>query len=130
MFRTFIQVAALTLTFFAAIFLIKGMMLLKAEEIAGLSSTYWDFNSYTVKNITGSRADTIVGALLLFLGFLLQLGNALWPMRIGDFEVNRKGVLLGILVSCLIAIGGYYMSQSMQRSSEQEVISRLQSQQK
>jgi hypothetical protein len=102
MLRTFIQVVALTLTLSASVFLVKSSFVLSAKQIAGLSGTYWDYNLELAKNLSQQQADTRVGVLLLLSDFIFQMINLLWPMRICDFAVNRKGVIIAIIFSIII----------------------------
>ncbi len=122
MWRTFIQITALCLTLGSAFFLIKGVLFMPTKDIAQISSTYWNYNSNLVKNMTGSRADTIVGFFILLISFLFQMINSLWPMRIGDFEVNKTGVVLGMMVSFLIVLVSYKTAGVIQSSNEKQVI--------
>ena len=110
MIRTFIQISALWLTLISAILLVKSALRLKDQDMAKLASTYWDFNKASVEDITGSRADATVGSVLLFLGFLLQMINSLWPMRIDDFGVDCKGVIWGTITLFLIGGIGFFVS--------------------
>lgn len=92
------------------------------KDIAQISSTFYGYNLNLVKNMTGSRADTIVGFSILLISFLFQMINSLWPMRVSDFEVNKTGVVLGIMISFLIVLVSYKTAGVIQSSNEKQVI--------
>ncbi len=104
MFRTYIQVQALSLVLISSYFLIKGMLSISAKDLAELSKTKWGYNKAVTKNLTIQRADTIVGFILLLLSFLLQTINLLWPMRIGDFSISKMGVVIAIIATAIILL--------------------------
>jgi hypothetical protein len=104
MFRTFVQVQALSLVLLSSYFLIKGKLSLSAKDLARLSKTKWSYNKAVIKNLTTERADTIVGFALLLLSFLLQTINLLWPMRIGDFDVSKTGIVIAIITTAIILL--------------------------
>ena len=72
MLRTFIQVASLVLTIAAAVFLAKGGLALSPGAIAELAATKFDYNPDLLASFSAQRADTFVGTVLLFGGFILQ----------------------------------------------------------
>ena len=125
--RTFIQITALVLTLEAAFFLAKGNLGLSARVIAELSAMKLGHNPDVVRGLSVQRADTWVGVVLLLSALLFQLWNALWPLRIGDFGVNREGVILS-LVFCAIVFGiSWWVSHSYAGRTEaqvQEIISK------
>jgi hypothetical protein len=125
MLRTFIQVAALALTLISSIFLIKGSLLLSAKDIASLSSTYIGYNISSLKNLSNQQADTRIGAIVLLISFFLQMVNMLWPMRFCDFDINKKGVILGVCISLLIGIGFTYISKVISAKTQEQVKSIL-----
>ena len=90
--RTFIQTAALVVTLEAALFLAKGGLGLSAEDIALLSATRIGFNPELTDSLAQQQADTWIGVVLLLFAFLLQMWNALWPLRMG-ISVSTKAVL-------------------------------------
>ena len=102
MVRTFIQVFALILVLLSSFFLIRGNMTLKVTDLVHLSGTYFDYNKNLLKNLCEQKVDYSVGGALLLLSFFFQMLNFLWPMRIGDFGVNIRGVFLAIAVSAFL----------------------------
>lgn len=103
MLRSFMQMTALILTLGASIFLLKSNLGLTPEVISKISSTCWGYNALIVEGFAKQAADTRVGVILLLLAFILQLINALWPMRIDDFGVSWHGVLISIGF-CIIVV--------------------------
>lgn len=89
MVRTAIQVSALTLTFGAAVLLVRSGLTMTPQVVATLSSTYWDHNADAVRALSFQGAETQVGVALLMLAALLQLVNLLWPMYIDDYAPAR-----------------------------------------
>ncbi len=116
MFRTCIQITALSLVLISSYFLIKGVISLSAQDMIKLSqTTYGGTYMRMVKNLTQQKSGTIVGFVLLLASFFLSLINFLWPMRWVDFEVNRNGVILAVLVSIMIFLGAYKTSNVLKQ---------------
>jgi len=99
MFRTFIQVTTLLVVLLSSYFLIRGTITLSAQDLAELSKPKWGYHLGVAKNLVHQRSDTKIGFSLLLLSFFLQLINMLWPMKIGDFAVNKKGVFLAFFIA-------------------------------
>ena len=119
--RTFIQVTALLLTAEAAFFLARGNLGLSSLVIAELSAMKLGHNPDVVRSLSVQTADTWVGVVLLLVALLLQLGNALWPMRWDDFHVNRRGQILA-LIFCIGVFGiSWWASQSYAHRIETQV---------
>jgi len=87
---------ALILTLGASLFLLKSNLGLTPKTISKISSTYWNYNKSVVKEFAQQSADTRVGVILLLLAFILQLINALWPIRWKDLGIDWYGVLVSI----------------------------------
>jgi len=121
MLRTFIQITALCLTFVAAFFLIKGNLTLSTQDITKITQTRYSYNKEVVFNLAGQQADTMVGFSILMISFGLQMANSLWEMRYCDFAVNKKGLIISIIVSALILILGWYISNVMSDNIVNEV---------
>ncbi len=116
MFRTCIQITALSLVLISSYFLIKGVISLSAQDMIKLSqTTYGGTYMRMVKNLTQQKSGTIVGFVLLLASFFLSLINFLWPMRWVDFEVNHNGVILAVLVSIVIFLGAHKASNVLQQ---------------
>jgi hypothetical protein len=115
MVRTFIQVTALLFTVISAYFLIKSVIEMTPKDIAELSTTRFDYNPPVVRSLSKQRADTLVGFALLMTGLVLSLANLLWPMRYCDFDVNRNGAILAVLVSIVIFLGACKASNVLQQ---------------
>lgn len=122
MFRTFLQTQALFLVLLSSYFLIKGKLNLSAKNLAELSKTKWDYSKAVAKNLTTERADTFVGFVLLLLSFLLQTINLLWPMRIGDFSVNKVGVVIAITTTAAILLVATRLSIFLQNVFYKDVM--------
>lgn len=121
MVRTFIQVTALLIALVAAYFLAKGSISLSARDIAELSKTKWNYNSEVAKNLSKQQADARVGGILVFSSFILQMINLLWPMRIKDFAVDQRGVVLAICVSILFFIIASAASNKICDNTQKEI---------
>ncbi len=121
MLRTFIQVMALGVTLISSFFLIRGTIFLSAENIAEVSRSKWDYNLDVARNLTQSHVDTKIGFCFILLGFILQLINQLWPMRVSDFDVNRTGVLLAVMTSLMLLLIGWCASHALQENSYKKV---------
>lgn len=121
MLRTFIQVAALVLTLESAIFLTKGNLGLSAKLIAQLASTKWNYNFDVARSLSTQRADTWIGVILLLAAFGLQMWNSLWPMRIGDFAVDKTGVLVALVVCAIVFVGCLLLSNRIASVTEEAV---------
>jgi len=105
MLRTFIQVLGLSLVLLSSFFLIKGVLASSSKDLAALSGTYWGYNPVMMKNLAQQKADTLIGFILLLGSFLCQTIHLLWPLRIGDFKVDPKGVSLGVVSTIVILVG-------------------------
>lgn len=116
MLRSFIQMTALIFTLGASIFLLKSNLGLTPEAISKISSTYWDHNMPIAEGFARQAADTRVGVILLLSAFILQLINALWPMRIKDFGVSWHGVLISIgFCIIILTIAHWYANKLSER---------------
>lgn len=117
MWRTFIQVLALSIVLLSSFFLIKSTLMLSTTDLVMLSSTKWGYDLAVAKNLCQQRADTTIGFVLLLLSFMLQLLNMLWATRIGDFAVNKTGVVAAIIVAVLIFFIAYGASNLLYKTS-------------
>jgi hypothetical protein len=111
--RTFIQTAALIVTLEAALFFAKAGLGLSAENIALLSAIRIGFNPELVDSLAQQQGDPWVGVVLLLFAFLLQMWNALWPLRIGDFGVQKGGALCVLVFVVVLGVGAFYLSKQM-----------------
>ena len=102
MLRTFIQFTSITVTFIATCFWLRGAVSLSTRDLAEFASTYVGHNPSILESWAKQKADSIAAGLLLSLSFILQTCNALWPMRICDFEVNGWGVAISLAFSILL----------------------------
>jgi len=109
------------LTLEAAIFLSKGNLGLSAENIARLASTRWDYNLDLVQSLAQQSAETWVGVVLLLLAFILQMWNALWPLRWDDFNIHKSGVLSALVFSIVVGTGAFYGSKYVAKNTAEKV---------
>jgi len=121
MVRTFLQVLALTFVLMSSFFLIRGTLALSKKDLAELSSTKFGYNLDVAKNLCRQRSDTTTGFTLLLFSFLLQLSNMLWEMRIKDFNVNKTGIIIAIIVSILIFFIANAVSNNLYSTSYRQV---------
>jgi hypothetical protein len=113
MVRTFLQVTSLLLTIEAAVFLARSGLALSPEAIAELAATKVTYNPNLLASFSSQRADTFVGVVLLFIGFLLQMANALWSMRIDEFSVHKGAAGYALVFSLVVAFGAFYASREI-----------------
>lgn len=130
MIRSFIQMTALILTLGASIFLLKSNIGLTPETISKLSSTYWGYNTPIAKEFAGQAANTRVGVILLLVAFILQIINALWPMRWKDFGINWHGILIALGCSIILLIFAHLYSKKISEKMHKETIKIFQEQEK
>lgn len=120
MFRTFIQMTAMILTVEASFFLIKTNFGLSAKTIVEISIPHFDYHEETLRSLTKQSVDTRVGLFLLLLSFALQMGNALWPLRIDDFSINWFGILISFTFCSIVFLISYlYARQTSNRLFDQ-----------
>jgi hypothetical protein len=112
--------SAMISTIEASFFLIKTNLGLSPKIIVELSIPHFDYQEETLRSLTKQTVNTRVGLFLLLLSFILQMGNALWPLRYRDFGVDWLGVLASI-VFCVFAlvISYYYSSHKSKKLLEQ-----------
>ena len=113
MWRTFIQVMALTLTITSSFFLLRGTVKLTSEDIASLSSTYVGYNEKLARSFSSQKADTIVGFLLLFFAFIAQWANLVLPKTWDSFGTNKMGIFLAIFISCIVFFSAIYVAKTV-----------------
>jgi len=121
MLRTFIQVFALLITFYAGGLLVRGSFALSSNDIAGLSSTCWGHNPSMIKSLSQQQCDTKVGITLLVFSAILQMANLLWPMRFCDFAVNKIGAILAVSTSIVVFILAIWISNVLSNGVQKEV---------
>jgi len=92
----------------ASFFWIRGSLIISVKDMAALAGTRWGYNSAVLKNLSSQKADSLVAALLLLLSFALQGINLAWPMRFTDFDISIKGLLFGVVISCVLFLGCYF----------------------
>jgi len=122
MFRSLFKVTAISLILISTFFLIKGGLSLSAKDIFELSATpYGGYNEKVVQNFTQQKSDTIVGFVLMLLSFVLSLVDLLMPMHCDEFAMNRKGLIVAIIVSVIVFGVAYATSHSLQNKLYKEV---------
>ena len=121
MLRTFIQILALVTTLESAIFLAKGSFGLSAQDIAALGGTYVGYNLHLIRSLVQQTADYRAGVILLVLAFSLQMANTLWPMRLMDFAVSRKGALFAVAVGAILLVVTRWLANLHASSVERQV---------
>ena len=72
-----LNIIAATVGFVAAVLLCLGNALNAPQKILLQSTPFWGFNKHLAESLTAQRAQYIVGAVLLFIAFSLQLAAAL-----------------------------------------------------
>lgn len=115
MLRTFVQMSVMMLTIEASFFLLRSNLGLSAKAIAELSTPHFDYHEETLRSLTKQSVDTRVGLFLLLLSFTLQIGNALWPLRIGDFGIDWRGVLASIAFCIVVLVISYLYTRHHSR---------------
>ncbi|MDP8248988.1 MAG: hypothetical protein P9M00_12670 [Candidatus Tritonobacter lacicola] len=125
--RTFIQVMALVMTLESAFFLTRGNLGLSAETIVKITQSYWaEFrNPNLIANLADQKADTWIGALLLFGAFVLQMWNTLWEKGWDSFGINRKGVCWALVFSSFLFVGCLFISKKVSVNTQKRVKSIL-----
>ena len=125
MLRTFIQVFALAMGILASGFWIRSVVSMRAHAITGLSRTMWDHSLAVAKNLCDQRADALVAVVLLSISTLFQMVNLLWPMRICDFAVNKRGAAIAFLISILVLVAAIFISNKLSISQYNQVKAEL-----
>ena len=82
MVRIVIQVAPLCITFVAAVFLARSTLQMKVENIAWIPQN----TLALIQNLSYQKADTLIGSILLFTAFILQMLNLTLATEIGEFS--------------------------------------------
>jgi uncharacterized membrane protein len=113
------------LTLEAALFLAKGNLFLSAENIALLAATRIGYNPEFVESLAQQNADTWVGVVLLLSAFVLQMWNAVWPLRWHDFHVHESGAVLALVFSILLSIPALYLSEHVANCTAKKVKAEL-----
>jgi hypothetical protein len=72
-----LSICAASVGFVAAVLFCIGNAFNASEEILLQATPFWDFNKHLAYSLTAQRAQYVVGALLLFFAFILQLAAAL-----------------------------------------------------
>ena len=122
MLRSVVQITSLVLTLEAAIFLAHGSMGLTPHVVAELASTWMDYNPTVVHSLASQCADTRVGVVLLLVAFLLQMWNAMWPLRYKDLGgASATGMAVAIGLCMVIFIGAYWTSRSISTAEQYQV---------
>jgi len=130
MLRSFIQMSALILTLGASIFLLKSNLGMTPDNIANLSSTRFDFSQPIAETFTKQAADTRVGLILLLSAFILQMINALWPMRWKDFGIDWHGVLIAIGFAIVLLTFSHWYSKYLAEQNYKNTLDILQNERK
>ena len=113
MLRTFIQIMALTLTLLSAYFLIESALNMSVKDMTKLSGSSFGYSLSALESYTKQKANTVTGFALLMASFTLALINLLWPMRFDDFIVNKKGVIIALVLSIIIFFISNYTSKKL-----------------
>jgi energy-coupling factor transporter transmembrane protein EcfT len=121
MIRTFIQITSLMLTLEAALFLAEGNLGLSAENFAMLVATRIGYNPELLESLVQQSADTWVGVVLVLVAFLLQMWNAVWPLRWDDFQVHETGVVLAFLFCIVLCIPAFCLSEYVATTNVEKV---------
>lgn len=71
-----LTIVAAAVGFVAAVLLCVGNALNASQKILLQATPFWDFNKHLAESLTAQRAQYVVGAVLLFIAFGLQLAAA------------------------------------------------------
>lgn len=96
------------------------------ENIANLSSTHFDFSKPIAEVFAKQAADTRIGLILLLIAFILQMINALWPMRLDDFGIDWHGVLVAIGIAIVLLTFSHWYSKHLAEISYNNALHILQ----
>lgn len=72
-----LTIVAAGVGFVAAVLFCIGNAFNASEDIVLQATPFWDFNRHLARALTAQRAQYVVGAVLLFFAFVLQLAAAL-----------------------------------------------------
>lgn len=68
----FILINAKITGLISGIFLCSGVLALSSKSISAISTTYWGYNKYLIKNLITQKFDFICGFLFLIISYLLD----------------------------------------------------------
>jgi O-phosphoseryl-tRNA(Cys) synthetase len=119
--RTIIQVSALGFTLVSAIMLAKGNLTLSPYVIADLQIARAGYHPELINSLSAQYADTWIGIILLCLSFLLQLFVIIRPMRWVDFQVNRVGVVVAVLITLFVLVVSLKISDVLAHNMKNKV---------
>lgn len=105
-------IAAAAVGFVAAVLFCIGNAFNAAEDILSQATPYWGFSQPLARAFATQRAQYAVGAVMLFLAFVLQLAAALapsdraasLPSSLNSWWSLLAGVLLPVAVVSWIAV--------------------------
>ena len=117
---SFLNISGAVAGLLSALFFAHGTLHLKNKDIADIAGTYWDFNQHLADSIASQRAEYIVGALLLFLSFSLQvvanlIPSTLQPSLIQPFDSAGLGICV---VLFFLAVAAYSLCSRIATQSK------------
>ncbi|WP_300452772.1 hypothetical protein [Accumulibacter sp.] len=103
--QTLYSIAAACCGFISAIFFAVGSAFTSQQKIVALSGTYWNFNPVFAAAAVSQSTQYAIGALLLFVAFLLQVVAALAPPTIPQAQCPVLANAWLFVLSILAVIG-------------------------
>jgi hypothetical protein len=101
--RRFLDLVAKLLGLYGALFLVCGVIAMTPQTMAALALSPAEINPWVVDSLASQKADTTVGAGLLFFAFLIEVVALAGGRRILDrFGPCRRPLLSALVVSALI----------------------------
>ncbi len=93
-----IIISGLALDIIGAIFLAKGFMAKKIQEIINETATFLGRNKHFQDSLIKQKIEAIIGASFLLLGFLFQVAGNLFP-------INKKICISTLILFVILAAG-------------------------
>ena len=122
MIKAYLQSCLFLVTVIAALFLIRGIVGLPAQSIAGLLSTSNTTNLALIHALSQQRADIVTGIVLLLIGFLAQLLQNRYFISIYTQFKNWKIIVFSIFSVLIVSICAYFIADIMAINFAQDVM--------
>lgn len=115
-----LQISSAALGLVGSVFMALGVIGSSPNDIAKLGGLYFGINPNYLFSIAESKANTIIGLMLLSGSFCVQIILHLYEERLPDIYITRKKVLLSIvyfIVSIVIVL--YYRHHIIKETTYQ-----------